>query len=153
MRSKWCSLIRFWRILTKKDRVECVKHTYVETRMVGIELTIFGNIIGTFYNISLADYYTSIRGFIGVSTHIYSIYIFTCTYNFRPFFHGSGTGFFRSGSGPGLRKRSQSWSGSGQKNPDPKHCLLLNLTTVGGFLAFFPAFFAKLTFLQRSEVK
>ena len=43
--------------------------------MVGSELTIFGNIIGAFYNISLADYYTSIRGFVGVSTA--PLFVFT----------------------------------------------------------------------------
>ena len=32
----------------------------VETRMVGIELTIFLNTIGTFINICLADLYTHI---------------------------------------------------------------------------------------------
>ena len=36
--------------------------------MVGSELTIFSNIIRAFTNISLADYYTSIREFIRVST-------------------------------------------------------------------------------------
>ena len=47
----------------------------------------------------------------------------------RRFFHGSGSGFFLFGSGfsadPDLDSGKKVLSGSGQKDPDPKHWFIL----------------------------
>ena len=128
---KWCSLIRFWRNLTKKDSAKYLCYTF-------FYLYLPVKFLAVFYGSRIRDFRigSEFCGRSGLrkkkvwsgSGKRYTFFLLVLTV-FGCFFHGSGFRIrnFRIGyeffGQSGLRKKV--WSGSGQKDPHPKHCILL----------------------------
>ena len=63
--------------------------------------------------------------------------LFTCTYSLRAFFHGSGRFSFIDPDFWSIRIRQKAQSGSGKKDPDPKHCITIKCAYRNDFLLIF----------------